>query len=56
MLILLAIAFLIGLGVYYVTILDFEVGTGFTEEKKQAREAEYTIVKREDTNITKFIE
>ena len=41
---------------YYIITLDFEVGTGFTEEKKQAREVEYTIVKTEDIDDTKLIE
>lgn len=39
---LLALSILIGLGVYYVTKLDFEWGTGISEEKRKAREAEYT--------------
>ena len=56
MFVLLAIIFLTGLVLYYVTTLDFEIGDGFTEEKKQAREATYTVVKKEDTNSTKLIE
>jgi len=56
MLILLVIVFLIGLGLYYVTTLDFKVGNGFTEEKNQAREVKYTVVKKEDANSTKLIE
>jgi len=56
MLLLLAIVFLVGLGLYYVTTLDFKIGDGFTEEKKQAREVKYTVVKKEDANSTKLIE
>jgi hypothetical protein len=33
-------------GIYHVTTMDFEIGTGFTEKKKKARDAEYTIVER----------
>jgi len=39
---LLGIALIIGLGIYYVTTLDFEIGSGFSEKKKQAKEGEYT--------------
>lgn len=56
MLLLLAIIFFIGFVLYYVTTLEFEVGTGFTEEKKQAREVQYTIVKKENENSVKLIE
>ena len=56
MLLLLVIIFLIGFVLYYVTTLEFEAGDGFTEEKKQAREVKYTIVKKEDANSTKLIE
>ena len=56
MFLLLAIIFLIGFVLYYVTTREFEVGTGFTEEKKQAREVKYTVVKKEDSNSTKLIE
>ena len=56
MFLLLAIIFLTGLVLYYVTTLDFEVGDGFTEEKKQAREVKYTVVKKEDANNSKLIE
>jgi len=30
--------------IYSALNLDFELGTGFTEEKKNIRDAEYTIV------------
>jgi hypothetical protein len=33
-------------GIYHVTTMDFEIGTGFTEKKRKARDAEYTIVER----------
>lgn len=56
MFVLLAIIFLTGLVLYYVTTLDFEIGDGFTEEKKQAREAKYIVVKKVDANSTKLIE
>ena len=44
---LIGITFLILLGIYYVTTLDFEIGSGVSEEKKKAKEAEYTVHKPE---------
>jgi len=44
---LIVIAFLVGLGIYYVTTLDFEIGSGISEEKAQAKEAEYTVASPE---------
>jgi len=46
---LIGITLLIGLGIYYVTTLDFEVGSGISEEKSQAKEAEYVVAKPEAT-------
>ena len=56
MFLLLIIIFFVGFVLYYVTTLDFEVGTGFTEEKKQARKVKYTTVKKENENSVKLIE
>jgi hypothetical protein len=50
MLILIIIAVLVGLAIYYVTTLDFQIGTGFTEEKSKAREVKYTVVQKENTD------
>ena len=47
MLELLGITFIIGLGIYYVTKLDFEIGSGISEQKEQAKEGEYRVVKPE---------
>jgi len=44
----LAVAFLILLIVYYVTKLDFKLGDGFSEEKKEAREGEYRVLDEEE--------
>lgn len=44
---LLGISLLIFIGIYYVTGLDFEIGTGFSEEKSQAKEGKYTVVEPE---------
>jgi|GEM_PF-4289124 len=43
----LLIALIFGAAIYYVQKLDFEIGTGFSEEKRKAREAKYKIKKRE---------
>jgi len=42
MLELLGIAFIVGLGIWYVTTIDFEIGSGISEEKNKAKEGEYT--------------
>ena len=42
--ILILIALVVGGAIYYVMKLDFEIGSGFSEEKNKAREAEYTVV------------
>lgn len=46
---LIALAFFIGLGIYYVTSLDFVVGRGpFDEDKDNViRDAEYTILEED---------
>ena len=49
------IAALFGALILYVLNLDFEIGTGFSEEKKKAREAEYTISKKEENSPTKLL-
>lgn len=40
---LIIIAFIIALWIYYATTLDFEVGSGVSEEKLRAKEVEYTV-------------
>ena len=52
MILLIVLTFIIGLGIYYLTNLDFTVGSGFHYKKKKddmIRDAEYTIV--EDKKI-----
>ena len=44
---LIIITFIVILAIYYVTTLDFEIGSGISEKKSQAKEAEYTIRSRE---------
>ena len=41
------VAVLIAFGIYYLTTLDFEVGSGFSERKTQAKEVEYTVLEDE---------
>ena len=55
MLTLLAIAAFIVAGIYFLSKLDFEIGTGFTEAKKQAREGEFSVVEKKEEE-TKLIE
>lgn len=38
---------IIVLVILYLTGLDFEWGTGFTEEKNKARKGEYTVADKE---------
>ena len=45
---LLIIALVVGALIYYVLNLDFEIGTGFSEEKKKAREADYSTKEKEE--------
>jgi hypothetical protein len=40
---LIVLTIIVGLGIYYVTTLDFEVGTGISEEKKKAKEVKYMV-------------
>jgi len=49
MLALIAIIIIIVLVIYYLTGLDFEIGTGFTEMKHKARRGEYIVVDKEKT-------
>jgi len=42
---LIIIIILVVLGIYYVTTLDFEIGSGVSEEKLRAKEVEYTVHK-----------
>ncbi len=44
---LIIIIILVVLGIYYVTTLNFEIGSGVSEEKSQAKEGEYTVHKPE---------
>ncbi len=44
---LIIIIILVGFGVYYLITLDFEIGSGISEEKSQAKEGEYTVNKPE---------
>ncbi|OIO33213.1 MAG: hypothetical protein COZ49_01985 [Candidatus Yonathbacteria bacterium CG_4_10_14_3_um_filter_47_65] len=56
-LILLAVAFFVGLLAHYVTILDFKIGDGFSEEKKKAREAAYSVTDvKEEHDAVKLLE
>jgi len=36
---------IISFGIYYVITLDFEIGSGVSEEKLRAKEVEYTVHK-----------
>ena len=50
MFILIIFIFLVGLGLYFVTKINFEVGDGFTEMKKDARDVDYKIVEKQKDN------
>lgn len=50
---LLAIGVFIGLAIYYVTTLNFEVGTGFTEAEMHAKKAKYKVVEKEEQKLLK---
>ena len=41
------IAGLVAFGIYYLITLDFEIGSGFSERKSRAKEAEYTVLEDE---------
>ena len=54
MFILIAVILVVGLVLYYITTIDFEVGDGFTEIKKKARDVDYEVVnKKEDKKMLK---
>ncbi|MBT3283010.1 hypothetical protein HN375_02540 [bacterium] len=38
----------IGLGLYYITTIDFEVGDGFSEMKKGVRDVDYKVIDKEE--------
>jgi hypothetical protein len=38
----------IGLGLYYITTMDFEVGDGFSEMKKNMHDIDYKVVEKEE--------
>lgn len=42
--------------ILYVFGLDFEIGTGFSEEKRKAREATYKITKKDPKKGQKRLE
>ena len=45
---LLLIIIVFGGAIYYVLKLPFTLGTGFSEEKRKAREVDYTVVEKEE--------
>jgi len=45
---LIGISLVVGLLIYYVLNLDFEIGTGFTEMKNKMREGKYHVIDKED--------
>ena len=57
MILLIALTFIIGLGIYYLTNLDFTIGSGFHYKKKDTtiRDAEYTVLENEDTKEKKLL-
>jgi putative exporter of polyketide antibiotics len=42
--------------IVYVLNLDFEIGTGFSEEKRKAREAKYKMTEKAENKPPKLIE
>lgn len=46
---IIAVIIIVVLLILYLTGLDFELGTGFTEMKNKARKGDYTIVDKEKT-------
>ena len=54
---LIVLAFVIGLGIYYLTRLDFTVGSGFHYKKKDntIRDAEYIVLEDKDTEEKKVL-
>lgn len=59
MLVLIAIVISVGLLIYYLTGLPFEIGTGFTEMRNKARKGDFTVVdlekKKEGDSETKLL-
>ena len=57
MIFLIILAFIIGLGIYYLTRLDFTIGSGFHHKKKDTtiRDAEYVVLEDEDTKEKKAL-
>lgn len=57
MIFLIALAFIIGLGIYYLINLDFTIGSGFHHKKKDTtiRDAEYIVLEDEDTEEKKVL-
>jgi hypothetical protein len=53
MFILIIIVFFVGLGLYYVTSIDFEMGDGFTEGNKDIRDVDYKVVDKKDSHLQK---
>lgn len=53
MFILIAIILLIGLGLYVITTINFEMGDGFSEIKKNIRDVDYKIVDKEEAKAIK---
>ena len=47
MITLFVITFFIVLGINYLTTLDFEVGSGISEKKRQAKNVEYHVLEPE---------
>ena len=54
---LIILAFIIGFGIYYLTRLDFTIGSGFHHKKKDTtiRDAEYTVLEDEGTEEKKML-
>jgi len=50
---LITISLVVGLLIYYVLNLDFEIGTGFTEMKNKIREGKYHVVDKDDKDEKK---
>jgi putative exporter of polyketide antibiotics len=53
--VILIIAFVLA-GILYVLNLDFEIGTGFSEAKRKAREAKYKMSEKQENKPQKLIE
>ena len=57
MIFLIVLAFIIVLGIYYLTNLDFMIGSGFRHKKKDTtiRDAEYIVLEGEDAEEKKVL-